>query len=281
LRNEKTVAKEFLISGIALHTGKNVEMKISPLSKGSGIIFKQGENSIKLSAQTVIGTEMATTIGGNGVKIHTVEHFLSAVYALGISNLLIEIDGEEPPALDGSGIIFCQKLEKNGLVEQDKTRQIIIIEKTVRVQNGNRFVEISRNSENRFNIDSTISFENSAIGEQSFVLDVNLENYRNKIAKARTFGFLKDFDYLKSKGLAQGASYDNVIVVGDDEVLNNGGLRCENEFVRHKILDVIGDFTVLNADIIGNYKSFAGSHNLNNQLIKKILSNKSNYSVKS
>jgi UDP-3-O-[3-hydroxymyristoyl] N-acetylglucosamine deacetylase len=281
LRNEKTIAKEFEISGIALHTGQAVSMKLSPLSENSGIVFKQGENSIQLSPNSVIGTEMATTIGGNGVKIHTVEHFLSAVYSLGISNLLIEIDGEEPPILDGSGAEFLQKLEQNGLVEQNKKREKVIVKQKVEVRDGDRFVSISPNEKNSFYIDSTISFENPAIGEQSYSLSVNLETYRERIAKARTFGFLKDFDYLKSKGLAKGASYQNVIVVGDDEVLNSEGLRCKNEFVRHKILDVIGDFTVLNSDIVGNYKSFAGSHRLNNLLIRELLSDERNYSVES
>jgi UDP-3-O-[3-hydroxymyristoyl] N-acetylglucosamine deacetylase len=282
LRKQKTIAKEFSISGVALHTGKNVTMELSPLPENSGIVFEQNGNQTTLSADSVIGTEMATTIGGNGVKIHTVEHFLSAVRCLGISNILIQIDGNEPPVLDGSGVEFLKIFEENGVIEQNENRKIFVIEKEVFVQEENRFVSISPNKNGKFEIDSKIDFENRVIGVQEFSLkSVNLESYKNELASARTFGFLKDFEYLKSKGLALGASYENVIVVGDDEVLNEGGLRFENEFVRHKILDVIGDFAVLNSDLIGTYKSFAGSHRLNNQLIKKILSDKSNYSVRS
>jgi len=277
---EKTVARDIQFSGIGLHKGEMSNIILKPMPEGTGIIFQQKNIKIELSPENVVDTRMATTIGNKDIQIYTIEHLMSAVWSLGISNLLIEIDAVEPPILDGSSIEFLNTIIKIGIIEQKRERKIISIEKEVEVRDGERFVSISPNRDKRFNISSKIDFKHKAIGVQEFSLDVDLDSYRKEIAPARTFGFLSEFEKLKSNGLALGASYDNVIVLGDDNILNREGLRFENEFVRHKILDAIGDLSILGANIEGNYSSFAGSHALNFKLIKKILSDKRNYSVK-
>jgi len=276
---EKTIKGIVKISGKTLHKGSNSTLILRPLPENSGIYFKSGEKIIPLSPESVIDTKMATTIGKDGIKIYTVEHLMSAVTSFGITNLEIEIDSNEPPILDGSSKEFLEKIEKIGTVEQNVPRKVIIIKRDVKVQDGDKFVSISPTKKGGFWIDSKIDFKHPAIGVQEFKLEVTLENYRKEIAPARTFGFLKEFDYLKSQNLALGANYTNVIVIGDDEVLNEDGLRFENEFVRHKILDVIGDFSILGMQIEGEYRSFASSHSLNYKLVQKILSDKSNYDV--
>jgi UDP-3-O-[3-hydroxymyristoyl] N-acetylglucosamine deacetylase len=277
---EKTVKNTVKISGKTLHKGSNSTIVLKPLPENSGIYFIKDGVKIPLLPEFVIDTTMATTIGKDGVNIHTVEHLMSAVISLGISNLEIEINSNEPPILDGSSIKFLEAIEKVGTIEQNSNRKTLVIKKEVKIEDGKRFVSISP-KKGGFSIKSTIDFKNKAIGIQNFEIDITEESYKKEIAPARTFGFLKDFDMLKSQNLALGADYSNVIVIGDDEVLNKDGLRFENEFVRHKILDVIGDFAVLGMNIEGEYKSFASSHYLNYKLIQKILSDEKNYDVKS
>ena len=276
---EKTVKDVVIISGKTLHKGSNSTILLKPLPENSGIHFVKDEVNIPLSPDFIVDTKMATTIGKDGIKIHTIEHLMSAITSLGISNLEIEIDSNEPPALDGSSKEFLEKIEKVGTVEQNSLRKKIVITREVIVEDGNKYVSISPAKNGGFWIDSKIDFQHPAIGIQEFGLEVNFENYKKEIAPARTFGFLKDFNYLKSQNLTLGANYTNVIVVGDDKVLNKDGLRFDNEFVRHKILDVIGDFSIIGMQIEGIYKSFASSHSLNYQLIKKILSDKRNFNV--
>ncbi len=275
----KSIRQSITISGITLHRGEFATLKLQPIDIGSGIIFYKSGVKIALNYKNVVDTTMATTIGLNGVVIHTIEHLMSAVYSLGITDLLIELDSSEPPILDGSSLEFFKIIQNNGIIEHNINRKIIKIKKEIIIKDDSRFVSISPNNINSgFFIDSTISFSNKAIGIQSFNLEVTPENYLREIAPARTFGFLSEFENLKNRGLALGANYENVIVIGDDKILNTE-LRFENEFVRHKILDVIGDLSILGYKIDGNYKSFASSHTLNYALIKSILSNPKNYEI--
>jgi UDP-3-O-[3-hydroxymyristoyl] N-acetylglucosamine deacetylase len=205
---------------------------------------------------------------------------MSAIYSLNIDNLKIVLNSNELPILDGSSLDFYNLLKNCNFVTQEKNREILLIKKPIKIEDNNKYVSIEP-IEDDFKIDFKIDFRHKAIGIQEASFSFKNDNYFKEIAPARTFGFLKDFDSLKEMGLARGANYNNVIVIGNDKVLNKGGLRFPNEFVRHKILDVIGDFTTLGKKIIGKYSSFAGSHNLNHLLIKKILADKGNYSVKS
>ena len=279
---EKTIKDIVKISGKTLHKGNNSTILLKPLPPRSGIYFLADGVKIPLNYKYIIDTRMATTIGKNDIWIYTVEHLMSAIYGLNITNLAIEINSNEPPVLDGSSIEFLKAIEKVGIVNQDVKREKIIIKKEVVIKDDNKFVSLTpAENETDFFIDSTIDFDHKAIGIQQFSLFINSETYKKEIAPARTFGFLNEFEYLKSLDLALGADYSNVLVLGDDEVLNKDGLRFENEFVRHKILDVIGDLTFLGKQIVGNYKSFASSHTLNYQLIKKVLSDKENYEIRS
>ena len=279
---EKTIKDIVKISGKTLHKGKNSIILLKPLPPKSGICFLANGVKIPLNYKYIINTKMATTIGKNNIQVYTVEHLMSAIYGLNITNLEIEINSNEPPILDGSSFEFLKAIEKVGIVEQNVQREKIIIKKEVIVKNQNKFVSLAPiENETDFLIDSTIDFNHKAIGVQQFSLLINSENYKKEIAPARTFGFLNEFEYLKSSDLALGADYSNVLVLGNDEVLNKDGLRFENEFVRHKILDVIGDLSFLGRQIVGKYKSFASSHTLNYQLIKAVLSNKENYEIRS
>ncbi|HIC09934.1 MAG TPA: UDP-3-O-[3-hydroxymyristoyl] N-acetylglucosamine deacetylase [Campylobacterales bacterium] len=276
---EKTIKEEVQFSGISLHKGKISNLKLKPLPENSGIVFQYRNHKIPLSPNVVVNTNMATSIGNGEVEIFTIEHLMSAVWSLGISNLLVEMDSVEPPILDGSSIQFLEKIEDVGVVEQESRRPIFIIEKEITIREGDRYVSISPNREGKFSIYSKIDFANRAIGVQEFSIDIDLDSYRKEIAPARTFGFLQDFERLKSQGLALGANLDNVIAVGESEIVNPEGLRFQNEFVRHKILDTIGDLSIIGVDFVANYRAFASSHKLNHKLIQKLLSDKSNYRV--
>ena len=281
---ERTIESSISISGISLHSGKDVKLTLSPLPVGSGVVFKRTDLdgfSVPLSVDSVISTTMATSIGIGRDRISTIEHLMSALYSYGIDNVEISVDSDEPPVLDGSSLEFCKFIESIGYREQEKSRELIVIKKAVEIRDGDKFVRIEPSKDGDFSIDFKIDFQNPAIGIQEANFSFRENSYRDEVAPARTFGFLKDVDMLKSQGLARGANYDNVIVIGEDSVLNSGGLRFENEFVRHKILDVIGDFSTLGKRVIGKYSSFAGSHHFNSLLIKKILEDKSNYSVQS
>lgn len=277
---EKTLKKSLTISGNTLHKGNKSTIILNPAPVNRGIYFNKDNIIIPVLSKFIVDTTMATTIGKGNIKIHTIEHLMSAIYSLGITNLEIKIDSNEPPILDGSSIIFLNMLEEIGVINQDRLRDNLIIERDVIVKDGKNFASISPSTDNSFYIDSTIDFSHKMIGIQKLDFKLTLDNYRKEIAPARTFGFLEEFDYLKSKDLALGASYENVIVLGNSDIKNRDGLRFKDEFVRHKILDVIGDLSVIGMQIVGIYKSFASSHSLNHQLVSKILSDKRNYSVK-
>jgi UDP-3-O-[3-hydroxymyristoyl] N-acetylglucosamine deacetylase len=288
---QKTVASEIEFSGITLHKGNEVKIKLAPAPENHGIEFirtdlkKNISNSIKILPENVVNTKMATVIGTKDFQISTTEHFLSSVYAMGIDNLKVYIDSNELPILDGSTIKFLEKLEKAGIKEQNKNKKFLKILQKVEVRdekNKNRFVALEPHQSLNTVFDYTIDFEHEAIGVQSAkvtLINDNYSDFKENIASARTFGFLSEVEYLRANNLALGASYDNVIVIGEKNVLNQDGLRCPNEFARHKTLDAIGDMSFLNARFIGKYSSFAGSHHLNNLLIKKLLSDSKNYEI--
>ena len=276
---QKTIKTNINFVGIGLHKGIPINIELSPLPIDSGIIFyrKDTDTYIPLKPENVVNTQMATVIGKNGTSISTIEHLLSAVYSFGIDNLLISVDDNEIPIMDGSSASFCLILNEVGIVEQTEKKKYLKILKEVSVTDGQKFVKVSPNKETIFNFE--IDFKKTIIGNQNFNFKFTKENYINEISRARTFGFLHEVQYLRSKELALGANFDNAIVVGDSKVLNIDGLRFNDEFVRHKILDAIGDMSLLGHLFIGKYESFAGSHHLNHLLTKKILEDSSNYQI--
>ena len=276
---QRTIAKAVELVGIGLHKGVPVRMILEPLPSGSGIVFYRSDVgvSIPLCMDSVVDTTMATVIGREGVKISTIEHFLSSVYAYGIDNLRVVLDNEEIPIMDGSSIGFCMLLEEAGIKELDEPKKALEIMENIEIREESKFVRLEPSEEMVF--DFTIKFSHQAIMEQRYRFSFSTEAYKEEIARARTFGFLHEVNQLRSMGLGLGGSLDNCIVLDKNGILNQGGLRYKEEFVRHKILDAMGDMCVLGLPLIGGYFSFAGSHKLNHLLTKKLLKSPSAYRI--
>ncbi len=277
---QRTIKKAVEGVGIGLHKGEPIKIRLEPLEVNDGIIFYRSDLgvSIKSRPENVIDTQMATVIGNKEAQISTIEHFLSAVYAYGIDNIRVILDGAEVPVMDGSASGFCMLLDEAGIQEQDEDKQVMIIRKEVEVRQGEKFVRIKPTNKPTFSF--TIRFDHASIGEQSYKFEFSKKGFIEQIARARTFGFAKDVQYLRSKGLALGGSLENAIVLDEKKILNPEGLRFEDEFVRHKILDALGDLSLLGMPVLGDYESYAGSHNLNHLLTKEILRSSEHYEVK-
>jgi UDP-3-O-[3-hydroxymyristoyl] N-acetylglucosamine deacetylase len=276
---QTTIGKSVELVGIGLHKGSPVHLRLEPLGSNSGIVFFRSDAgvSIPLNPSNVIDTKMATVIGKDGVYISTIEHMLSAIYAYGIDNLRVIVDADEIPVMDGSSMSFCMLLDEAGIVSQDVPKKIMRIKKEVEVKEGDKYVKLSPS--NDLSYDFTIKFAHPVIDKQTYVLKFTKENYKSEIARARTFGFVHEVQYLRSKGLALGGSLENAVVLDDKKVLNPEGLRFGNEFVRHKILDAIGDMSLIGMNFIGNYEAFAGSHDLNHKLTVELLKDPANYEI--
>ena len=276
---QRTIKKPVEVVGIGLHKGEPIKLRLEPLSADAGIIFYREDlaMSIPLSPDSVIDTRMATVIGNEKGYISTIEHFLSSVYAYGIDNMRVIVDGNEMPIMDGSSISFCLLLEEAGIQEQDAPKKIISVKQPVEVSEGDKFVRLLPHDSAQF--DFRIKFDHPVIGDQKEHFDFSTKNFVEEIARARTFGFAKDIQYLQSQNLALGATLQNAIGLDDHKVLNPEGLRFENEFARHKILDAMGDMMVSGHNILAKYESFAGSHDLNYKLTAKLLSDSKNYDL--
>ena len=277
---QRTIAKSIEILGIGLHKGVPVKMRLEPLDSDMGIVFYRSDAgvTIPLKRENVVDTKMATVIGKDGVVISTIENLLSAVYAYGIDNLRVVIDNDEVPVLDGSSAGYCMLIEEAGIKELDKSKKAIKIKKQVDVTtpDGKR---VTLKPSNRIVYDFEIDFEHPVIGKQNFHFDYSIAEYKENISRARTFGFLHEVQYLRSIGLAQGGSMENAIVLDQSKVLNPEGLRYDDEFVRHKILDAIGDMALLEYTLVGEYDAVAGSHHLNHLLTKKLYEDEANYEI--
>jgi len=276
---QTTIKKSVELVGIGLHKGSPVRLKLEPLESNSGIVFYRSDVdvSIPLVPQNVVDTKMATVIGKDNYVISTIEHLLSAVYAYGIDNLRVIVDADEVPVMDGSSASFCMLLDEAGVQELDVPKKIMRIKKEIEIKEGEKYVKLSPSPD--LNYDFTIKFPHPVIQEQAYVLKFTKESYKNEIARARTFGFLHEVQYLRSKGLALGGSLENAVVLDEKKILNPEGLRFSNEFVRHKILDAIGDMSLIGMNFIGNYEALAGSHDLNHKLTLKLLKDADNYEV--
>jgi len=279
MKKQTTIGKSVELIGIGLHKGVPVHLRLEPIEGNSGIVFFRSDAgvSIPLTPQSVVDTKMATVIGKDGVFISTIEHMLSAIYAYGIDNLRVVVDADEVPVMDGSSMSFCMLLDEAGIVELDEPKKIMRIKKEVEVREGDKYVKLSPS--NDLSYDFTIKFAHPVIDKQTYVLKFTKENYKKEIARARTFGFVHEVQYLRSKGLALGGSLENAVVLDDKKVLNPEGLRFTDEFVRHKILDAIGDMSLIGMNFIGNYEAFAGSHDLNHKLTLELLKDPANYEI--
>ncbi|RBQ26480.1 MULTISPECIES: UDP-3-O-acyl-N-acetylglucosamine deacetylase [Arcobacteraceae] len=277
---QRTLKKSVDIVGIGLHKGVPVKMRLEPLLENSGIVIYRSDVgvTIPLKKEYVVDTKMATVLGKDGVIVSTIEHLLSAIYAYGIDNLRIVLDNDEIPVLDGSASGYCMLIEEAGIAELEATKKAIKIKKEVVVETEDG-KKVSLKPSDRIVYDFEIKFNHPAIGTQKFHFDYSIEEYKENISKARTFGFLHEVQYLRSIGLALGGSMENAIVLDETKILNPEGLRYEDEFVRHKILDAIGDMALLEYTLIGEYDAIAGSHHLNHLLTKKLYEDKDNYEI--
>lgn len=278
---QTTIAKRVEGIGIGLHKGEPIKIILEPLEANSGIVFFRNDLGVSILAapENVVNTQMATVIGNKDASISTIEHLLSAVYSYGIDNLRIIIDGAEVPVMDGSSISFCMMLDEAGVRELEEAKKIIIIKKDIEVREGDKFSRVTPSKNPTFHF--IIDFDHPCIGVQEYTYEVSKKNFIENIARARTFGFLKDAQMLRSMGLGLGGSLDNAVIMDEKKILNQEGLRFNNEFVRHKILDALGDLSLLGMPVIANYDSFAGSHKLNHLLTKEILKDPQNYDIKS
>ncbi|MDA7818026.1 UDP-3-O-acyl-N-acetylglucosamine deacetylase [Sulfurimonas sp.] len=276
---QTTIKKTVELVGIGLHKGSAVKLILEPLKENSGIVFYRSDVdvAIPLTPENVVDTKMATVIGKDGYVISTIEHMLSAVYAYGIDNLKVIVDADEVPVMDGSSASFCMLLDEAGIQELDSPKKVMRIKKDITVQDGDKYVKLSPSPDLQY--DFTIKFPHPVIQKQEYVLKFTKQSYKDEISRARTFGFLHEVQYLRSKGLALGGSLENAIVLDEKKILNPEGLRFDDEFVRHKILDAIGDMALIGMNFVGNYEAMAGSHDLNHKLTLELLKDPENYEV--
>ncbi len=275
---QTTLASEIALSGIGVHTGAPVSIHLSPADINTGICFilpdgDDGEIELPASSDAISNVTLCTVLSdGNGASVATVEHLLAAVHGLGVDNIRIEIDSGEVPIMDGSSVQFVNALDEAGIREQEAPRRFIKVLKPVRIEDGRAWAEISPHD--GFRIDVGIEFDTPLIGNQRIRLDVTPDTFRDELARARTFGFMKDVERLWATGLALGASLENTVAIGEDRVINPEGLRFADEFVRHKALDAVGDLALAGAPILGAYRSQRGGHRLNSMTLKALLADR-------
>ncbi|PIP07909.1 MAG: UDP-3-O-[3-hydroxymyristoyl] N-acetylglucosamine deacetylase [Syntrophobacterales bacterium CG_4_8_14_3_um_filter_49_14] len=278
---QKTIREEISCRSVGLHSGRRINMTIKPARVDEGIVFIRKDlpsnNRIKATLENVSDTTLATTIGINGLKASTVEHLLSAFSGMGIDNAVVEIDGHEVPAMDGSALPFVAMLKNVGMEVQDKYRKWLVIKKKVHISDGVGTATFLPSPE--FQITYKIDFEHPLIGQQSYQITFSEITYEREICAARTFGFLRDVEYLQAKGLALGGSLQNAVVLDNSKVINKEGLRCPDEFVKHKILDAVGDLSLLGMPIIGHFVAYKSGHTLNNLLLKELLTHRENWRI--
>jgi UDP-3-O-[3-hydroxymyristoyl] N-acetylglucosamine deacetylase len=272
MRLQRTLKQKVSFEGIGLHTGRYSKVHLKPAPRDTGIIFirTDKELAIKASIGSVTDTAFSTTLGYNGIKIRTVEHILAVLAGLGIDNLTIEVNGPEIPILDGSSMELTSLILKGGIAKQSKKRPYIRITNPVVLTDGH--AEIAAFPHNGIHITYRIHFNHYLLGEQNLSLELTEESFAMEIAPARTFGFLKDVEYLKANGFARGGSFDNAIILGESGILNSSGLRFKDEFVRHKILDLIGDLSLSGFPIYGHIIANKSGHTTNMKFLKKLLS---------
>jgi UDP-3-O-[3-hydroxymyristoyl] N-acetylglucosamine deacetylase len=273
--NERTLAHTIRLSGVSLHHGKKVYLTLLPAAAGTGVIFRRTDLDpvveIPAIAHNVVDTRMNTTIGIGNARVATVEHLMSALAGLGIDNAYIELNSDELPVMDGSAGPFVFLLQSAGIQEQSVLKKFIRIKRTIEVIEGDkvaRFIPYDG-----FKVKFTIDFDHPVLQDtqQTAELDFSSHAYVDEISRARTFGFLKDYEMLQANNLARGGSLENAVVLDDFKILNTDGLRYEDEFVRHKILDAVGDLYLLGHSLIGAYEGYKSGHALNNKLARELL----------
>lgn len=278
---QTTIERPSSCFGVGAHSGRKTQVTLKPAPANTGIVFirsdvKDVTNVLQAHFSCISDTSMATTISNDAkVKVSTIEHLMAALYGCGIDNVIVEVDGEEVPIMDGSSKPFIFMIECAGIQMLGAPRKKLQILKELSVEHNGSKIIASPSDE--FSIDVNIEFPSKVIGKQSMSLN-NIDAFKEEIGSARTFGFMRDLEYLRSRGLAKGSSLENAIGINDkDEIENKEGLRYENEFARHKLLDSVGDFYCAGAQILGHFECTKQGHALNHQMLLKIFSDPNNY----
>ena len=272
--SQRTIRNKITATGVGLHSGKKVTLTFHPADVDTGIIFRRidGDKVIEIPAlaKYVGDTTLSTSLERDGYKISTIEHMLSAIAGTGVDNCVIDCDGPEIPVMDGSSTEFVFLIQSAGIMEQDAAKKFIYVTKSVQVNREDAVARI--NPYEGFRVTFTVDFDHPVYKKypQSASIDFSQTSFIREVSRARTFGLMSDLEKLKANNLALGANIDNAIGIGDDEVLNEGGLRFSDEFVKHKMLDAIGDLYLLGHNLIGEFFGFKSGHALNNELLRKI-----------
>ena len=274
---QKTINNTISCNSVGLHSGLNVNMKISPAPINSGIIFRRidlesGKNEIKAEFKNVTTTNLGTSIANQfGASISTIEHLMAAIWSCGIDNLIIEVDNAEVPIMDGSSEPFVFLIECAGITPQSENRKVLEILEKIRIEDGDKFIEVEPSKE--FSLDLNIDFNHPQIKINKLNFHSNLHSFKNDICRARTFCFKHEIEQMYKIGLAKGGSLDNSIVVDHDKILNEGELRYKDEFIRHKTLDFIGDLFLAGYHVIGHFNAYKVGHTLNNKFLHHLFNN--------
>ncbi len=280
---QKTIKKEITFSGVGLHTGRDVVVRLLPAGEDRGVTFIRtdlpGSPSIKAVGANVVDTNYATTLGAGGVTIATVEHILAALYGLGVDNVEIEVNGSEIPILDGSAGEFIRKIRTAGLRSLSARRRYLVVKRPIKVSEGDKYLMLIPSKEPGLRIDYSIDFDHSLLSQQTFSAHLTRDVFIEEIGNARTFGFLSDIEMLRANGLAMGGSLNNAVVVGDSHILNEDGLRYPDEFVRHKALDLMGDLSLVGAPVRGLLIAHRSGHALNHRLVQKMARHRSRWEL--
>jgi UDP-3-O-[3-hydroxymyristoyl] N-acetylglucosamine deacetylase len=270
---QRTLKRPVSCTGIGLHSGKRVNLNIRPAEPDTGVMFKRadipGAPLVPGDVHHVIDTSLCTTLGVDGIRVSTVEHLLSALAGMGVDNALIELDAPEVPIMDGSSAPFVFLIKNAGLTSQARPRQFYQVKRKITLRENGKGISVAPADE--LKVDFTIEFDHPLIRRQQMDFSLSPSQYNNNIARARTFGFLSDLRCLNENNLALGCSLDNVVALDNFRVLNDDGLRFPDEFVRHKVLDFIGDLALVGRPILGSFSAMKSGHDLNNRLFKAFL----------
>ena len=276
---QRTLKNTIRASGVGLHTGEKIYLTLKPADINRGIVFRRTDLAdspeILACTENVGDTRLSTTLVKNDVRVSTVEHLLSAIAGLGVDNLYVDLSGPEVPIMDGSAGPFVFLLQSAGICEQDAPKKFIRIKQSIEVKDEDRWARFE--PYDGFKVAFTIDFDHPVFqaGPQSAEIDFSSTSFVKEVSRSRTFGFLRDFEYLRARNLALGGSLDNSIAVDDQKILNEDGLRYDDEFVKHKILDAIGDLYLLGHSLVGSFQGYKSGHELNNILLRTLLENTS------
>ena len=279
---QRTIKKTVRARGIGIHSGNIVNMTLIPAEIDHGVVSRRmdaGGKLVRAHNAFVNEVVLSTGLENQGVKVSTVEHLMSAFSALGIDNVVVELDSFEVPIMDGSSAPFIFLVQSAGILEQNTHKRFFVIHETIRVENKDMWAQVSPYE--GFKVTLEIDFDHKKVQEsgQRLSIDFAQQSYLKEISRARTFGYMKDVEMMQRQNLALGASMDNAIALSDDDVLNEDGMRYQNEFVKHKILDIVGDLYLLGSNLIGHYEGYKTGHLLNDQLLSEILARPDTWSI--